>query len=146
MFKSWQPQEVDIPATNSANRGILGSSTNSVETAEFENSGTPTIELAFLAPAPDITLYVHWTSSATSGNVVWCTSFKSGGDYTAAYPTDVEVTDAAPSSANTVEKIALPITGLLPDTVTKVRLRRDTADGSDTMAASAHVLLVTAEA
>lgn len=86
-----------------------------------------------------------WTSTATTGNVVWGFEYRAiGGDDTtsldqAGSVQDVTVTDAAPTAANRrLTPSISPTAGNFAagNTVT-FRLSRDGTSGSDTMAAAA---------
>lgn len=90
-------------------------------------------------------LVVVWTSTATSGNVVWDCDYRavSGNDSESLDQTgnqeSVSVTDAAPGAAHRRLEALLTLTGsnLAVDDEVEFALFRDGTDGSDTMSASA---------
>lgn len=92
--------------------------------------------------------YVIWTSTVTSGNVVWDVDYSStGGDNTtsldvAAVEEALTVTDAAPGASLRRLNVEVSATSanVSADDTLQVTLSRDGADGSDTLAGSAHVV------
>jgi putative transposon-encoded protein len=88
---------------------------------------------------------IVWTSTATSGNVVWDFDYRSvGGDNTtsldqATVQQAVTVTDAAPSAANNRLEVSISLTAgnFAVDNTVQFNFYRDGADGADTMAAAA---------
>lgn len=90
-------------------------------------------------------IIVVWSSTATSGNVVWEFAYRSvgGNDTTSLDQSGVEetatATDAAPGAANRrlEVEIALTSANLAADETIEFYLARDGSSGSDTMAAAA---------
>ncbi len=91
------------------------------------------------------TLKIVWTSTVTTGNVVWDFDYRSvGGDNTssldqATVQESVTVTDAAPTAANNrlEASVALTASNLAAHDTLQFTLYRDGADAGDTMAAAA---------
>jgi len=90
-------------------------------------------------------IIVVWTSTATSGNVVWNYDYRSvGGDDTTSFDQSgteeaLTVTDAAPTAANRRLETSMSITAanLSADETIEFLFGRDGTSGSDTMAAAA---------
>lgn len=90
-------------------------------------------------------LVAVWTSTATSGNVVWDCDYRAVGGNDAesldqtSNQESVTVTDAAPGAANRRLEALLTLTSanLAVDDTVEFELFRDGADGADTMAAAA---------
>lgn len=87
----------------------------------------------------------YWSSTATSGNVVWDFDYRAvGGDDAesldqAGTQEQVTVGDAAPTAAHRllIPSMALTAANLAVDDLVEFELFRDGANGSDTMAAAA---------
>jgi hypothetical protein len=93
-------------------------------------------------------IIIVWTSTATSGNVVW------GFDYRAVGGNDAEsldqgtaqesgtVTDAAPGATDRRLETSISLTGsnIVADDTVEFILSRDGTSGSDTMAAAAQIV------
>lgn len=93
-------------------------------------------------------LYPVWTSTATSGNVVWEAAYRAiGGDDSesldqATAQETLNVTDAAPTAAHNQLKPSMSMTAsnlAVGDTI-ELKLSRDGSSGSDTMAAAVILL------
>lgn len=84
---------------------------------------------------------VVWTSTVTSGNVVWDFDYRAiGGDDTesldqATYQESVAVTDTAPGAANRKMEVTLALTSgnLAANDIVEFALSRDGSSGSDTL-------------
>lgn len=88
---------------------------------------------------------IVWTSTATTGNVVWDFDYRAVGGNDAesldqaTYQESVTVTDAAPGAANRRLEVTIALTAgnfAAGDTV-EFALSRDGTDGADTMTAAA---------
>lgn len=104
--------------------------------------GTSSIPKNYVGTASVI---IVWTSTATSGNVVWDFDYRAVGgndseslDQTGTQEA-VTVTDAAPGAAHRRLEVSISLTSsnLAADDTIEFLIARDGADGSDTMAASA---------
>ena len=92
-------------------------------------------------------IYPIWTSTATSGNVVWTFDYRTvGGDDTTSLDQSgteesASVTDAAPTAANRrlEPSISLTSANFAADEQVSFHLYRDGTSGSDTMAAAAQL-------
>ena len=90
-------------------------------------------------------IVIEWTSTATSGNVVWDVDYRAiGGDNAESFDQataqqSVTVTDAAPTAAHNRLEVSVAITAanLAIDDTVEFILYRDGADAADTMAAAA---------
>ena len=91
---------------------------------------------------------IDWTTTATSGNVVWDYDYRAvGGDNAESLDQTgqdeaVTVTDAAPGAANRRLEVTITLTAgnfVAGDTV-EFLVARDGADASDTMAAAAQLV------
>ncbi len=120
------------------------------------NSAAPTVKAGvygkFHVPADyntggTVTCKVYWTSTLTSGDVVFDLDYRAiGGDDTesldqATYQESLTVTDTAPSAANErmVATMTLTASNLAADDTVEFFFGRDGADGADTLAGSAIV-------
>lgn len=89
--------------------------------------------------------YVNWTSTATSGNVVWDLDYSSAAQTASLDPSadeeNLTVTTAAPGSSQTgvVSSMTATAANLSGGDICQGKLSRDGANGSDTMAADAVV-------
>jgi len=91
------------------------------------------------------TLVILWTTTATTGNVVWDGDYRTvGGDDTtsldqAGTEQAVTVTDAAPTAANNRLRVTVTLTAanFAAGETVEFLLARDGADAADTMAAAA---------
>lgn len=100
-----------------------------------------------------VKIVVVWTSTATSGNVVWDFDYRGvgGNDSESLDQTGnqeaLTVTDAAPGAAHRRLEALMTVTAsnLAADDVLEWELFRDGANGSDTMAAAAIVVDVLLE-
>lgn len=94
-----------------------------------------------------VKVYVIWTSTATTNNVVWEFAYRgvAGDDTTSLDQTTaaetLSVTDAAPGAANRrlITSVTLTASNLAAGGSMEWKLSRDGTSGSDTMAASAYV-------
>ena len=90
-------------------------------------------------------IIIVWTSTATTGNVVWDFDYRAvGGNDTesldqATFQESVTVTDAAPTAANNRLEVSVNLTSanLAADDTFEFAIGRDGADAADTMAAAA---------
>ena len=86
-----------------------------------------------------------WTSTATTGNVVWDADYRAVGGNDAesldqaTFQESVTVTDAAPAAANNRLEVSVSLTSanLAADDTLEFAIGRDGADSADTMAAAA---------
>lgn len=115
-------------------------------TADFADSADLSMQTALLLPADwagTIDVRMRWFTSATSGNVVWQVSSISAADGETSDPafnTASTVTDAAKGVTlqdNDASITGLTITGVAAGEMLYLKVRRDSAHASDTLAATA---------
>lgn len=119
----------------------------SPDVAIFNDSGTRIgLRGVFRVPQNYVgspAILIEWTSTATSGNVVWDFDYRAIATGESLDPSTVQeaatVTDAAPASAMNRESASISLTGanLAAGDLVLFELFRDGANGSDTMAAAA---------
>src|SRR5262245_5017091 len=105
----------------------------------YDNSGSATV------------LELLWYSTTTSGNVVWqvstsCVAPSATATDDPAFNTANSITSAVPGTANRIQTAtitSLTMTGCSPGYVFHLKVRRQAGSGSDTMAGTAKLLLVT---
>lgn len=136
-------EPLDVAATNDVWKHLVW---------KFSNSGSARIGLRGLFVVPKnyvagSALVLHWSSTATSGNVVWDFDYRSvAGDDSASLDQttntqSVTGTDAAPGAAWRRLQLSISLTAgnFAADSTVQFELFRDKSDAADTMAASAYL-------
>lgn len=113
----------------------------------FKDTATKiSVGFRFIVPndySSGMTFGLVWTSTATSGNVVWTVDYSSASKTSSLDPSadeeNLTTTSAAPGSSQTGVNPTLAATGanFAAGDVVQGKLSRDGASGSDTMAADA---------
>lgn len=130
----------------------LGASNAAAPTVKSGVYGATTIPKDFNSSGTT-KVYIYWTSTLTSGNVVFDFDYRSVGNDDsesldqATFQESLTVTDAAPTSANNllITSVTLTSSNLAADDIMEFFVGRDGADGSDTLAGSAIVHAVVLE-
>lgn len=142
----WQPYT--ILATNDVwARPILrfGSNNAAQPTTRIEAHGAFAVPQDYPASPTSANIIVVWTSTLTTGNVVWDVDYRAvGGDDTESFDQTgtqetVTATDAAPSAANERMAVTIDLThgNFVAGDDVQFLIARDGADASDTLAGSA---------
>lgn len=136
-------------ATDAPTDIINGSTATLFSTLRFDDSATESIYHVFLLPSDwsgAIDVKIFWTTTATSGNVVWqvatfCAADNETSDpSTFTYNTAQTITDAAKGTTvlyNTASQTGLTTTGCAAGELLFLKLFRNPAHASDTIATDA---------
>lgn len=138
-------------SSGAATAACVGSLTNlAYGVAQFVDASTN--EIQFLLPLPgdwtgNIDLAGYWRTSVTSNSVVWQAATRcvgTGEVPTDSYNTAEIATDAAAGTTlqwNSFSILNIPSTGCAPSEAKFLRVFRDPAHGSDTLAATAELIM-----
>lgn len=143
----------DLPTTNPAVAACRTGTNVQKGTLDFANGANAlTAQSFFRLPTGwtgNIDAIVTWSSSTTTGNVVWQLAIACAGDADAddpAFTDDAFTADATKGTANQLNDTAsntITTTGTCAaGDIAHLRIKRDPANGSDTMAGTARLLNV----
>jgi len=141
------------PASNPATAVCQTGSNTQYATADFSDSATESFQLHFTLPTDwtgNVDMAGKWSTSATSGSVVWQAQFKCVADAETgdpAFNTAVNVSDAAKGTANQFNNFSIlnldtsdELSGCSAGEELYMKFFRDPANGSDTIAATARLI------
>lgn len=143
----------NLPATDPAVAACLTGTNTNFGTLDYAD-GANVLSAQWPMVMPDgkvstIDVDIKWVTSATSGNVVWQVAtgcMGNGGSIDNAFNTASTVTDAAAAGAtqfNTAIITSLTHTNCNAGGLGMIKVLRDPANGSDTLAATARLLGIT---
>lgn len=146
VFKSWGPEEIDLPTTNAGSISSVGTGDDAIRTFKLTDGVTEGGEVTFIAPSAAVDVKVRWISSSTTGEARLGYTAKGGGDYSAAYAAYTYQDETANGSANNEVVTTFSLTGLIPGNLVRFRFQREGAHANDDIGADVHVLGLTQEA
>lgn len=137
----------ELMGTPGADPAVISELSNGIAIMTFVNAATTSILLNAQVLAASTDIIIVWSATPTSGNVVWEAAYLETADdedMDAAMATE-ETTDAVSAVADGQVKTTVSLTGLTVGNTLMLKISRLGGDGSDTLAATANVVMVKLE-